>query len=499
MNFLGWTEAQIEQLIDDVYKGVFSIKSLPPKLYDATLEKLTDAIIQGFGSFDTPELQAPLTSLLDGIAVFSGAKTFQQVRDLESKIFDASGSKMKLKDFKEEATKVFETYNDNYLKTEFNTAVSRSRAVREWENIQTQKNIFPLLKYITVGDDRVRGDHILLDEIVRPVDDAFWDTFYPPNGWNCRCIVEQLEQGEEPVTDLRGKKPPTPTKLFNNNPAKTGLIFDDKAHPYFKVDKRFKIAPRTKDGKVQIIDAKPKKKLTKKSITTKKQAKEAITSLINNSTSLKVNKVSFSSKLTAPQIERRVNKLEELVGSYNISESTTSLRPTDISFISTKRVHGSVRSGITSNKQRIVSKINFGHTTDSGAGRVPQTKIDGYKKVLRNKSRVDPENLEVATVVHEFAHVISTENLRSLGSNVDRNFFRDLSSVRQDYYKEINDIRDRLGVKSTEKIYDIHLGRYAGTNINEFMAEAFTEYKLSSSPTKYAKIVGKLIDKYYKK
>ena len=31
------------------------------------------------------------------------------------------------------------------------------------------------------------------------------------------------------------------------------------------------------------------------------------------------------------------------------------------------------------------------------------------------------------------------------------------------------------------------------------MAEAFTEYKLNSNPSKYALEVGKLIDKYFKK
>ncbi len=256
MNYLGWTDKEVERLINDVYKGVFSRKLLPPKLYDSTLKRLTEAITNGFGSFDTPELQAPLTSLLDGIAVFSGAKTFQQVRDLERKIVDDSGVKRKLKDFKADASKIFDTYNDNYLKTEFNTAFSRSQSVRQWQEIEAQKNIFPLLKYSTVGDERVRGDHILLDEIVKPVGDPFWDIYYPPNGWNCRCIVEQLEAGDEPTTDLRTKEPAVPTKLFANNPAKTGLIFDDEVHPYFNVSEKFKIAPRSKDGKVQVIKRK---------------------------------------------------------------------------------------------------------------------------------------------------------------------------------------------------------------------------------------------------
>jgi hypothetical protein len=50
-----------------------------------------------------------------------------------------------------------------------------------------------------------------------------------------------------------------------------------------------------------------------------------------------------------------------------------------------------------------------------------------------------------------------------------------------------------------QKIKEIHLGRYSETNLNEFMAEAFTEYKLSSKPGKYALQVGKLIDRIWKK
>ena len=43
----------------------------------------------------------------------------------------------------------------------------------------------------------------ILEAIVRPVDDQFWNTYYPPNGWNCRCSVEQLSDGVE--TDLSDK------------------------------------------------------------------------------------------------------------------------------------------------------------------------------------------------------------------------------------------------------------------------------------------------------
>ena len=53
--------------------------------------------------------------------------------------------------------------------------------------------------------------------------------------------------------------------------------------------------------------------------------------------------------------------------------------------------------------------------------------------------------------------------------------------------------------KDATGLNKIHLGKYANTNSNEFIAEAFTEYKLHSSPSKYAIEVGKLIDKHFKK
>lgn len=254
MNFIKWTDEQIEKLLRSIHRGKFSSKLLPNDLYESTLTLLAEAIVSGFGTVDNPILNASLDQLIEGVSVFSAAKTFQQVREMEKLITGGDGTKIKYSDFKESAGKVFDTFNNNYLKTEFNTAFSRSQASRQWLDIEAQANVFPLLKYSTVEDQRVRDDHDLLNDIIKPVNDPFWNRFYPPNGWNCRCIVEQIEEGE--VTDLRKKTPPKLHPLFATNPAKTGIIFDEKVHPYFNVSKRFKIAPRTKDGKIQVIKAK---------------------------------------------------------------------------------------------------------------------------------------------------------------------------------------------------------------------------------------------------
>ena len=48
------------------------------------------------------------------------------------------------------------------------------------------------------------------------------------------------------------------------------------------------------------------------------------------------------------------------------------------------------------------------------------------------------------------------------------------------------------------KLKNLQISQYATTNINEFIAEGFMEYKLNSNPSKYAKLIGETIDKYMK-
>lgn len=169
---------------------------------------------------------------------FSAAKQYSQVRTM-SKFINQNGVKSSFKEFKELANTVFDEYNKNYLKTEYNTAVGQAQNARDWVRAVTQKETFPVLEYRTQRDSHVRDEHAILDGVKRPVNDPFWSTYMPKNGWNCRCFVVQLE--ETAITDMRTidlselndeKKFPL---VFRMNPGKDGLIFNPKYHPYFKV------------------------------------------------------------------------------------------------------------------------------------------------------------------------------------------------------------------------------------------------------------------------
>lgn len=52
----------------------------------------------------------------------------------------------------------------------------------------------PYWQYVAVMDRRTRPEHAELNERTFRYDDPFWDSFYPPNGWRCRCRVRALSK-----------------------------------------------------------------------------------------------------------------------------------------------------------------------------------------------------------------------------------------------------------------------------------------------------------------
>lgn len=78
-------------------------------------------------------------------------------------------------------------------------------------------------EYVTVGDDRVRPSHFILDGIQREKNDEFWDKFWPPNGWNCRCQAVAIYDPE--TTQSRLPDGISPDEGFDFDPA--DLIQDE--------------------------------------------------------------------------------------------------------------------------------------------------------------------------------------------------------------------------------------------------------------------------------
>ena len=69
------------------------------------------------------------------------------------------------------------------------------------EKHKTRKGYEWCLRDGITGDARVRRTHQKLHGITLPITSKFWDKYFPPNGWNCRCTVVQVRKDKYPLSD----------------------------------------------------------------------------------------------------------------------------------------------------------------------------------------------------------------------------------------------------------------------------------------------------------
>lgn len=133
---------------------------------------------------------------------FSAAKTLSELQEL-NRIYQESTS---FNDFRKKAAEVVKTFNETWQKTEWQSATLISESTANYNRLNSKKKLFPVWQYKTVGDDKVRPEHRLIDDIMLPADDPRWNKMWPPNGWKCRCYVVpkmRHEASEAVIADSR--------------------------------------------------------------------------------------------------------------------------------------------------------------------------------------------------------------------------------------------------------------------------------------------------------
>ncbi len=230
-----FTEEEQDEYLLLVFLGIITTSNLSTSYDQRIREILGNALTIGFGAtlgqLETGSAEfALLSSFEDNIAKFTAAKQYQQVREM------AEFLGLPLEGFKQGAAVTFNKYNKQWLQTEFETVVNASKSGKKWIGFEKNKEAKPMLTYHTQRDDRVRPEHALLEGITKNINDPFWDSYTPPNGWNCRCFLTSSKNKAATHNrdiDLTGIAKEIP-KEFKFNPAKTGLLFSN-AHPYYDV------------------------------------------------------------------------------------------------------------------------------------------------------------------------------------------------------------------------------------------------------------------------
>jgi len=131
--------------------------------------------------------------------IFSGLKTFHELNEAFPSLLDSDGNRKPFEQFYNEVQKIDSTYNKNYLQAEYNFIQSSAEMAGKWEQFMEDGDRY-YLQYRTAGDDKVRPEHAALNGVTLPIGDKFWEEYYPPNGWNCRCTVVQVRKSKQAPT-----------------------------------------------------------------------------------------------------------------------------------------------------------------------------------------------------------------------------------------------------------------------------------------------------------
>lgn len=185
-------------------------------------------------SFDKVEMSDIMRARLrESDYIFSGIKTFHELNEAFPSLLDENGNRKPFNQFLNDVQAIDSTYNKAYLNAEYNHAQAAAEMAAKWEDFEEDGDEYNL-QYRTAGDDKVRPEHAALHGVTLPMSDPFWDEYYPPNGWNCRCTVVQVLKDKYPATDRaealrRGQEAlAKDTKgIFHFNPGKQEKAFPD--------------------------------------------------------------------------------------------------------------------------------------------------------------------------------------------------------------------------------------------------------------------------------
>ncbi len=144
---------------------------------------------------------------------------------------------------------------DNIFRTNVQTAYNVGR----YKQLNEDVDVLPYWMYSAVNDSRTRPEHLAMNGRVWPANHPTWDTWYPPNGYRCRCSVIAVTETQvknrglkveekdptnrliEPIHPATGERMPArqllPDPGFERNPGKDywgdlGAAMQDKLATY---------------------------------------------------------------------------------------------------------------------------------------------------------------------------------------------------------------------------------------------------------------------------
>ena len=214
-------------LIEKIRRGELKPEELSKDFILKTYDRLNKAARNGYGKeYYNDEIARKMR---ENLLRFAATKTHIQQKEIE--IYSDSISDEEL--YEEEVKKYLSLQNGHYLDVQAAWAARSAQAARQFQDWEEDKDIYPRVKFRTMGDDDVRPTHFALEGMVVNIDDPFLDDHMTPLDHNCRCWWEQTR---EALTNFTPDYSPDPQ--WAGNPGKTGVIFNDNNSYNEKVESK---------------------------------------------------------------------------------------------------------------------------------------------------------------------------------------------------------------------------------------------------------------------
>lgn len=112
------------------------------------------------------------------------------------------------------------------LRLIYDANLRSANAAGQWDRAQRTKAVLPFLLYVETISREPREEHLAQVGTIAEIDDPYWDTWFPPNGYGCKCSARQMTRSEAQKRGWRkgSKAPEWETRPFLNK--RTGVIED---------------------------------------------------------------------------------------------------------------------------------------------------------------------------------------------------------------------------------------------------------------------------------
>lgn len=131
--------------------------------------------------------------------MIAGAMRDELLADLQAAIDAAIAGGESIEQFRTRFDEIVERHGWSYrggrnwrTRVIFETNLRTAYSAGRWAQAQRLKASRPYLRYVAVMDERTRPLHRHWHGTLLHVDDPWWNTHIPPNGWGCRCRVMSL-------------------------------------------------------------------------------------------------------------------------------------------------------------------------------------------------------------------------------------------------------------------------------------------------------------------